>query len=177
MLWPMGYLRAYLVTIAAGLSCAVACGGSEFDSGGGAGGADAAAGQGGSAGQDAGAGGSAGSAGSSGSAGADAGSATCRSDYVDAKCKDNRLTTGNSVCDMCAQDNCCPQIDACLANPDCARVMFCYLNNCVGKPATNCVTSTCGDCSTGFIAFASVSGCIQNNCIEPKSTACPEFIP
>ncbi len=170
----MGSLRAYLMTMVTGVLVATACGGSDFD-GGGSGGADA----GGSAGQDAGTSGSAGAGGSAGSAGApvDAAPARCRGDFLNATCTDPRLTTGDTNCDACGQTNCCSQIDACLADPKCAPVLLCYLENCLGQSAIGCMAANCIDCQSGFGAFLGVSTCLQNNCGPPGHTECPMLIP
>lgn len=167
----MGSLRAYLMTMVAGALVATACGGSDFD-GGGSGGADA----GGSAGQDA---GTSGSAGAGGSAGApvDAAPARCRGDFLNATCTDTRLTTGDTDCDACGQANCCPQIDTCLADPNCAPVLLCYLENCLGESALGCMAANCIDCKSGFGAFLGVSSCLQGNCGPPNNTQCPMLLP
>lgn len=55
----------------------------------------------------------------------------------------------------------------------CSQVMRCYLDNCLGKSATNCVLGQCGACLAGGGTFVTVSSCLQSKC----TTQCPMLIP
>jgi hypothetical protein len=116
--------------------------------GSGATGGSAGAGTGGSAG--AGTGGSAG-AGTGGSAGGTA-------------CNQNQ--TGDPVCDACLNQNCCPEIQACEANPACVALIGCIQTNCQGAPdITACALQNC----TAHIGGAGEAQAIQ----QCSGASCP----
>jgi len=155
-----------------------ACGGSEFSSDG-TGGADAGLGGSGGA---SGGGGGAGAAGGSGGASGSGGSAdaapdvppnSCTSELFGKTCNDPLVTTGDQNCDQCGRTNCCAQTDVCLANETCAQQLHCYLENCLGQSAFNCVPAQCSTCLGATGTFIGVSSCLQGKC----SPVCPMLIP
>jgi hypothetical protein len=146
---------------------ASSCGGSDFTAdesgGGGAGGAGAF-----DAGSDASSGGQAGAAsgGQSGSAaggqaGADAGNA-CDMTLTGNTC--NEVTTGDATCDSCGRQHCCAEVETCLGNADCRRLMACFVTSCKNQEPVSCGASACSACLQQVLMFTSVSSCLQTNC-------------
>ncbi len=164
-----------------GLGCVLcslsACGGSEFSNDGATGGSDAGTGASGGSGGSAtgGAGGTGGQSGSGGSAdaGPDAPPNNCTSELFQKDCQDPLVTTGDATCDQCGRTSCCNQTNACLANETCAQQLHCYLENCLGQSAFNCVPAQCTTCLGATGTFIGVSSCLQTNC----SSVCPMLIP
>lgn len=163
-----------------GLGCAVcflaSCGGSEFSSDDATGGSDAGTGAtGGGSGSGGASGGGGGQAGSGGGAdaGTDAPTNNCTSELYQKNCQDPLVTTGDATCDQCGRTNCCTQTNTCLANETCAQQLHCYLENCLGQSAFNCVPAQCSTCLGATGTFIGVSSCLQNNC----TPVCPMLIP
>ncbi len=158
--------RATLTFLGLSFACVyAACGGSDFTSDNKA--IDAAAGTAGTAGTGASDAGSdastGGQAGSGGQAGAEAGPAACDIPLPGNNC--NEVTTGSPSCDTCGRANCCPPVDTCLADPDCRRLMSCFVNSCKGQDPIACGASACSAClSKGLGLFTGVSSCLQANC-------------
>lgn len=86
----------------------------------------------------------------------------------------NDLTTGDQNCDTCGQNNCCPQVEACLANDACSRAMRCYLDHCFDQSAVACMVVNCQPCvNTAITLFTDMSSCLLGACGE--TGICPQF--
>jgi hypothetical protein len=70
--------------------------------------------------------------------------------------------------------NCCTQVNACLANLQCAQLMHCYLTNCAGSADPNtCATTTCGACYSASSQWLGVVSCLFSYC----GTPCDPLLP
>lgn len=87
----------------------------------------------------------------------------------------DQLSTGNTTCDQCGQDNCCSQVNACIADAACARALQCYLDHCFDQPATGCMLVNCQPCINSSITpFTAMSGCLLDMC-GGTAGVCPQF--
>jgi hypothetical protein len=176
----LGWIRGGILGAIVCLSFA-ACGGDDFSSGD-PGNADASVGgsgaTGGSATGGSTAGGSAGtiSTGGTGNTTADAApeAPTNCGDPVAATACD-QLSTGVTACDECGQNNCCNEVNACIADAACARALECYLENCFDQPATACMLANCQPCIGESLGpFTTMSGCLMDHC-GVATGICPQF--
>lgn len=153
--------RTFLAWSMVAVSFLAACGGDDFTSEGGSGGAagssdagsDAAA-TGGAAGASTG-----GAAGSGGSAGAVSG---CDTPFPGNDC--NEVSTGSPTCDTCGRANCCAQVNDCLADADCRRLLACFVSSCKNQEPISCGASACNQCLQQLGKFTAVSSCLQTHC-------------
>jgi len=157
---------------------AAACGGSDFTAEAATGGAAGSAGfdAGGAGGVDASSGGASGGAGAgtggassggtgSGGTGSGGSGPACDAPLTATDC--NNLSTGSVACDDCGRTNCCSQVDTCLADAQCKRLLSCMLAACKNKDPISCGAASCSICLGSLGLFTQVSGCLQQHCNDP----------